>query len=143
MSRETIHASCVAIAGAGVLISGPSGAGKSDLALRLVDRGAVLVADDYTIVRAEGEALVASVPPTIAGRIEGRGIGLVTMPHVGIVQVAMFVALGAPVERMPDALGEHVVAGIALPVLPLAGFEASAPIKVELALARLRRVATP
>jgi len=33
-----------------VLIEGASGAGKSDLALRLIDRGATLISDDYTIL---------------------------------------------------------------------------------------------
>src|SRR3546814_8050780 len=41
-----IHASCVAAGNGGVLILGNSGQGKSDLALRLIDRGARLVADD-------------------------------------------------------------------------------------------------
>ncbi|RME65602.1 MAG: aldolase, partial [Alphaproteobacteria bacterium] len=49
---ERVHGTCVAIDGAGVLILGPSGAGKSDFALRLIDEGAVLVADDYTDVAA-------------------------------------------------------------------------------------------
>ena len=48
LSSETIHASCVAIDGRALLIEGASGDGKSDLALRLIDRGATLVSDDYT-----------------------------------------------------------------------------------------------
>ena len=32
-----LHATCVALAGAGVLLIGPPGSGKSDLALRLID----------------------------------------------------------------------------------------------------------
>ena len=70
--RETIHASTVAIEGRAVMIVGPSGAGKSDLALRLIDRGATLVADDYTNLSRDGDTLVASAPATIAGRIEVR-----------------------------------------------------------------------
>ena len=54
---NTIHATCVAIEGRGVLIVGPSGSGKSDLALRLIDRGAALVADDYTDLNVDGRAL--------------------------------------------------------------------------------------
>ncbi len=136
---ETIHASCVAIGTHGVLIAGPSGAGKSDLALRLIDRGAVLVADDYTELAVVAGGLVASVPATIAGLIEVRGIGIVSVPHRNAVPVALLVALGGPVERLPERLPTRTIAGVALPVLPLAGFEASAPIKVELALDRLSR----
>ncbi|MBA3881078.1 MAG: aldolase, partial [Sphingobium sp.] len=50
VSSETLHVSCVAIGDRAVLIEGRSGAGKSDLALRLIDRGARLVSDDYTLV---------------------------------------------------------------------------------------------
>src|SRR3546814_13901309 len=72
ISSETLHASCVAIGGRAVLIEGPSGSGKSDLALRLIDRGAKLVADDYTILTREYGAPKASTPPPIAGRIGVR-----------------------------------------------------------------------
>ena len=62
-----------------MLITGPSGSGKSDLALRLLDRGFTLVSDDQTIVRRDGDRLLASAPPTIAGKLEIRGIGIVEM----------------------------------------------------------------
>lgn len=136
MTPETIHATTVAIGGRGVLISGPSGAGKSDLALRLIDRGAVLVSDDYTVVNASGAMLLSTPPPTIAGRIEVRGIGIVAMPHASDVPVAMAVRLADRVERMPDA-AERSIAGIAIREIAIDPREASAAIKVELALADL------
>ena len=43
---EQIHATCVDVEGVGVLFLGAPGNGKSDLALRLIDGGARLVADD-------------------------------------------------------------------------------------------------
>ena len=46
-----LHATCVAIGGRGLLLLGPSGSGKSDLALRLIDRGAMLVSDDGVAIR--------------------------------------------------------------------------------------------
>ena len=67
ISAETLHASTVALDGRAVVISGPSGSGKSDLALRLLDRGFVLVSDDQTIVKKDGDRLLATAPPTIAG----------------------------------------------------------------------------
>ena len=134
---ETPHATCIAIRGRAVLIEGPSGAGKSDLALRLIDRGATLVADDYTLVRRDGDRLIADAPATIAGMIEVRGIGILPMAHDGPMPVALLVSLGGAVERLPEEPAVRVVAGVAVPALPLAGFEASAPIKVELALARV------
>ena len=137
VSSETLHASCVAIDGRAVLIEGRSGSGKSDLALRLIDRGARLVSDDYTMVVRERDRLLAQPPATIAGRIEVRGIGIVEMPHAERIAVALVVSLADEVERMPAEDATRTIAGIAVPSIALAGHEASAPIKVGLALARL------
>lgn len=135
LSSETIHASCIAIGGRAVLLAGRSGAGKSDLALRLIDRGATLVSDDYTrLIRRDGR-LHAS-PPAQAGRIEVRGIGIVDMPHLADVPVALLVDLAALVPRMPEPATRRL-AGVDLPTAALAPLEASAPIKVELLLAAI------
>ena len=140
VSSETIHATCVAIDGRAVLIEGRSGAGKSDLALRLIDRGAVLVSDDRTLVLREGSGgvLLASPPATIAGKIEVRGVGIVAMPHRERVPVALIVTLAEEIERLPDdPPPTRHVAGVAVPVRMLEGMTASAPIKLELALKAL------
>ncbi len=137
---ETLHASCVAIAGRAVLIEGPSGSGKSDLALRLIDRGAVLVSDDYTVIERCGDRVFASPPPRIAGRIEIRGIGIVVKPHDEESRVALLVTLDDAVPRMPDPAWRSID-GHEIPVIALNAFEASAPIKVELAIAALASAA--
>ncbi|MCM8731366.1 HPr kinase/phosphorylase [Hephaestia sp. GCM10023244] len=136
VSSETLHASCVAVHGRAVLIEGPSGSGKSDLALRLIDRGAQLVADDYTILTRENGTLKASPPATIAGQIEVRALGIVDMPHVDRAPVALLVRLVERPERMPADDSDRLIAGIVVPEIALNAHEASAPIKVELALAR-------
>jgi serine kinase of HPr protein (carbohydrate metabolism regulator) len=130
---ETLHATCVAIGGRAVLIEGPSGAGKSDLALRLIDRGATLVSDDYTHCEAADSALLASPPTRIAGQIEVRGIGIVRMPHLTQMPVALIVTLLDAPPRMPDPATRRID-GIAIPLVALAAREPSAAIKVELAL---------
>jgi serine kinase of HPr protein (carbohydrate metabolism regulator) len=130
---ETIHASCVAIGGRGVLIAGPSGSGKSDLALRLLDRGAALVSDDYTRVSRSGGRLLASPPETIAGRIEVRAVGIVGRPFITEVPVALLIDLAGAPERLPEPR-HRTVAGMHIPVIALAALEGSAPIKVEEAL---------
>ncbi|HEX7655500.1 MAG TPA: HPr kinase/phosphatase C-terminal domain-containing protein [Sphingomonas sp.] len=137
VSSETLHASCVAIDGRAVLIEGRSGSGKSDLALRLIDRGARLVSDDYTVLIRERDRLLAQPPATIAGRIEVRGIGIVEMVHSERVPVALVVTLADQVERLPEERDVRKIAGIALPEIALVAHEASAPIKVALALARV------
>ncbi|MGQ0660253.1 HPr kinase/phosphorylase [Sphingosinicella sp.] len=136
-SSETIHVSTVAIAGKAVLIGGLPGAGKSDLALRLIDRGAVLVSDDYTIVRRTATGLIASAPPTISGQMEVRGLGIVEMPSAVDVPVALFVDLDATPQRLPEPGETRSLCGIAVPVVVLNAHEDSAPIKVELALKRI------
>ncbi len=137
LSSETIHTSCVAIAGRAVLIGGRSGRGKSDLALRLIDRGASLVSDDYTLVRRVEGRLLASAPETIMGKIEVRGVGILEFPAERDVPVALFVDLDMDATRLPVAPERHMVAGVAVPAIGLAALEASAPIKVEAALRKL------
>ena len=137
LSSETIHASTVASDGRAVLISGPSGSGKSDLALRLLDRGFTLVSDDQTIVRRDGDRLLASAPPTIKGKLEIRGIGIVEMDIVNDVPVALFVELTSEIMRLPDDRRERPVLGVNLPLVSVDAMTASAPSKVALALDRL------
>jgi len=137
LSSEALHASTVAIGGRAVLISGPSGAGKSDLALRLLDRGFTLVSDDQTLVRRVDDRLVASPPPTIAGKLEIRGIGIVEMESLTDVPVALLVELRSDVERMPDDNRERPILGVSLPMVSIDAATASAASKVEIALDRM------
>ncbi|HEY1125088.1 MAG TPA: HPr kinase/phosphatase C-terminal domain-containing protein [Sphingobium sp.] len=133
---KTIHATCVAIGGNGLLLMGTSGSGKSDLALRLIDRGAVLVSDDYTALTVVHGQLHASPPTNIAGLLEIRHIGIVNLPYVIDIPIALAIALDEKPERMPDQPAMIDLLGLSLPCMALAGPEASAPIKAELALKR-------
>ena len=137
LSSETIHASTVAVDGRAVLISGPSGSGKSDLTLQLLDRGFTLVSDDQTIVKREGDRLVASAPPTIKGKLEIRGIGIVHMDTVETAPIALYVELTSEIVRLPDDRRERPVLGVNLPLISVDAQTASAASKVSLALDRL------
>ena len=137
LSSENLHASSVAIDGRAVIISGPSGSGKSDLALRLLDRGFVLVSDDRTIVRKESGKVVASSPDTIRGKLEIRGVGIVEMPTVADVAVALVVELTSDIQRLPDDSRNRNILGIEIPMISVDAMTASAPSKVALALDRL------
>lgn len=124
-----------------MLLRGPSGAGKSDLALRLIDSGARLVADDQTELVRRGKAVIARSPARIAGLIEARGVGIAKLAGDQLVAqapVSLLVDLASPehIERLPESMRERVL-GVDLPVLALAPFEASAPAKLRLALARI------
>lgn len=131
--RETVHATCVAIGGRGVLIAGRPGSGKSDLALRLIDRGAALVSDDYTELDLVDGRLVARAPARIAGRMEIRGVGLVEIEAAPEAPVCLFADLDSIPERLPEPATRRV-AGQEVPAIALAALEPSAPLKLERAL---------
>lgn len=129
------HASCVALGDRAVLIRGPSGSGKSDLTLRLIDGGARLLADDYTMLSREGGQIIATPPDAIAGKIEVRGVGLVTLPTARNLPVALVIDLvgEGEEERLPDPRDTEIE-GVRLPLLELWPFAASATAKVRLVL---------
>ncbi|OIR08008.1 HPr kinase/phosphorylase [mine drainage metagenome] len=130
-----IHGSSVMVAGAGVLIRGPSGGGKSDLALRLIDQGALLVADDQTRLTRREDGLRMSCPAAIAGLLEVRGLGIVRLPYRAAAPLRLVVDLvpEAEIERLPDPEPVALL-GLALPRLRLCPWQASAPAKVRLAV---------
>jgi serine kinase of HPr protein (carbohydrate metabolism regulator) len=122
----------------GALIRGPSGAGKSDLALRALDAGFRLVADDRTLVWASGGRLFGRAPDPLAGLIEARGQGVLAESPIPLAQVTVLVDCAAPaeIERLPDPENEEV-AGIRLPRLWLDPREPSAPAKLRRAMQHL------
>ncbi len=132
---ETIWGTVVAIDGRGVLLRGPSGSGKSDLALRLIDGGAGLVADDRVEVVREGDRLVARAPESLAGRLEVRGVGIVSTPPLQRAPLLLAIDLvpREQVPRLPDP-GSWTHLGVSIPLLLLDATEASAPAKVRLAV---------
>jgi serine kinase of HPr protein (carbohydrate metabolism regulator) len=132
--EQPIHASCVAIDGRGVLIRGASGAGKSDLALRLIDRGAVLVADDYVHLNRSDGALIATPAETIKGRIEVRGLGIITLPYCADIPIHLCVDLVEEEERHPLCEETVEIRGQVIRRIKIAPHHLSSPIKVELAL---------
>lgn len=135
-----VPGTCIDVDGAGVLLRGPSGAGKSDLALRLIDAGARLVADDMVELRRDRQRLVASAPAAIAGLLEVRGFGPTAVSSVAGSDLALVVDLvtADAIERLP-APAYATLLGLRRPILELAPFEASAAAKVRL-VARAARV---
>lgn len=122
----------------GALLQGPAGAGKSDLALKALDAGFRLVADDRVCVWASGGALYGRAPPPLVGLIEVRGHGVVRASPLAMAQIVLAArcAQGEAVERMPET--EMIeIGGIGVPELRLDPFEASAPAKLRRALQHL------
>jgi serine kinase of HPr protein (carbohydrate metabolism regulator) len=128
-----VHATAVAIDGEAVLLRGPSGSGKSDLALRLLDAGAQLVADDQTFLHCAGAHLLASAPASLSGLLEVRGIGILRVAAAAAAPLALIADLvpSSEVDRLPEMRRETIL-GVPVPVFGLAPFEASAPAKLRL-----------
>ena len=138
---QTFHGTIVDIAGHGALLRGPSGCGKSDLALRLIDRGATLVADDQYLLRSSRRGLVAFAPDNLYGLLEVRGMGIVSVPAIKTTLVGLVVDLipSSDIPRLPDKQNADLD-GYLIPRLSLNAFESSTPIKIELAAADPDRI---
>jgi hypothetical protein len=113
------QATCVCLDGLGVLIEGLPGLGKSSLALALIDRGAVLVGDDGVSLERVGTRLMASPVPAIAGFLEVRNLGLITVPVAAGVPVALVLVLDRDAPRFVTEAEPAVRHGAALPLVRL------------------------
>lgn len=131
-----VHATCIAVDGHGILLRGPSGSGKSDLAVRAIDRGARLVADDRVVLTRHGESVIASAPAALHGLIEIRGLGIVRMDAAAEARIALVADMTDPrgIERLPEQR-RCEIEGAAIPWVALSPFEASATAKLRYALA--------
>ena len=134
LSSENVHATTVAKDGRAVMLLGPSGSGKSDLALRLFERGFELVSDDQTLIRREGERLIATAPLTIKGKMEVRGLGIVEIPSIEQAPIALAIELVSDMKRMPDDSRERTFLSVSVPLVSIDAMTASAAAKVVLAL---------
>jgi serine kinase of HPr protein (carbohydrate metabolism regulator) len=157
MTVANIHASCVMLDkaapapfgfyDAGVLLLGDSGMGKSDLALRLIEQGALLVSDDRTDLFVENGKLHARAPAALAGLIEARGLGILSLSFEASAEVVLAVQLVAAdaVPRMPGRESYQPPPELALPqaarppLIRLNAFEASASVKLRWAVLAFRQ----
>ncbi|MET0309536.1 MAG: aldolase [Sphingomonas sp.] len=139
VSSETVQAACVAVNGRAVLIESRADEARIDLLLRMIDRNAVLVADDCTICQRQDGALLATAPTASRGRIDVRGLGVVELSHAERVPVDLLVVILDASSRFPEDEDKRRIAGIDVPALTLAPLDPSAPIKVELAVGRFGR----
>ncbi len=119
--HQILHASCVAAGQRAVLITGAAGSGKSGLALMLMAFGATLVSDDRTVLHRDGGDyggdLLASAPPSIAGLIEARGVGILKAAAQTVVPVRLVIDLDrTETKRLPEPR-DTVLMGASLPLL--------------------------
>ena len=120
---QVLHASCVVVGEAGILIRGPSGSGKSFIAWDLireaerVGRFARLVGDDRVRVANRNGRIIAAAVPAIAGKLEVRGSGVLTMPYESSAIVRIVVdCLTVGAARLP-APGDRILSlcGVSIP----------------------------
>lgn len=133
---ETVHGTAVLIGPAGVLIRGESGSGKSQLALALIASGARMVADDRAFVSNCHGRLVVSAPDAIAGLLEVRSRGILSVPFErwAVLRLVVDLAEGGEVERLPSAADLWTeLCGVRLARQPVAIGDLAASLVVEMA----------
>lgn len=77
-----IHGGLLSIYGKGVLIRGESGMGKSEIALELIKRGHLLVADDRVDCYRIHNKIIGKAPELLQGMLEIRGIGVINVARM-------------------------------------------------------------
>jgi HPr kinase/phosphorylase len=135
---DQFYATAVIYCGFGILIRGPSGSGKSDLALRLIDDGADLIADDQVVIKAVGQELYLSAPDSLSGLIEVRGIGVIKIEYVSDIRLCLIVELDPSneIQRIPT-IKEELIKNIPVPVINMYAFESSVLAKIKIILGHL------
>jgi serine kinase of HPr protein (carbohydrate metabolism regulator) len=132
--QQMIHGTAISISGHAVLIMGESGSGKSDLALRLIDRGAILISDDVVFLETRDNAPILTVAPNIAGKIEVRGVGIFNVDFITSAPLRLVVKFVDSPDRLPEDVARAAIGDYFVPLLKLNPFEQSSAIKVEYAL---------
>jgi HPr kinase/phosphorylase len=139
-----VHATAIAVGSRAALIRGASGSGKSDLALRclglptsaIVPKAVNLVADDQVLLEQRGQAIIASAPANLKGKLEIRGVGIFELdaiPEAEVVLVADLAYEGT-IERYPDPWPNARILGLDIPSLRFSPFESSSPLKLVTAI---------
>ena len=133
MKTTSLHGTCVEVKGKGVLITGNPGAGKSALALQLMDRGALFISDDQTVLSQETGEIVIQAPLALKGLMEVRGVGICQFPCQEKSFLRLFVEIcdSIDVERLPEpSFVEYY--GIRVPYLKILKGDPLGAIKIEL-----------
>lgn len=109
VERFNIHATAIVVGTTGLLFTGPSGSGKSELAFSFL-AGArrlglfhALIADDQIFVSNRNGRVLAERPDSIAGLLELRHSGLVSMKSIpaALMSYAITPVADRTSERLP------------------------------------------
>ncbi len=127
----------------GVLLRGPSGAGKSELALRALDAGFRLVADDRVIVWRSGGRLFGRAPPVLHGLLEARRLDVLRRGALTLAPLDAVVDLVAEEPERLQPPSRALVEGLPLPCYALRPDAPSAPAELAEILAAREPARSP
>lgn len=137
----SLHGNCLWVNETGVLILGDAASGKTELALTMINSGrGTLVADDQVIIEREHKILMARPPEGLQGLMQIHGIGIVNFDNIVPVPLHLIIELvpHTDVPLIPEK-SEKEIQGLSLPLLKLAGHEASSADKLWLATNLLKK----
>lgn len=85
---KTMHGVFLQIYGKGVLLTGESGMGKSEIALELIKKGHLLVADDRVDCAVIHKQIIGQAPEILKQMLEIRGVGIINVSKMfGVASV--------------------------------------------------------
>ena len=139
--HQRVHATLVEYQDQGLMMMGPSGSGKSDLALRLIEKGGRLVADDQVLLRYQDKELRGCAPETLRGLLEVRGVGIVKLSYHESFPVHLVIDLKKELsyERLPESHAV-ILLGEKIPKCYLWAFEASVIEKIGILVYREKKI---
>ena len=138
---SSLHGNCLWVNETGVLILGKAASGKTGLTLAMINSGrGTLVADDQVIVYRADKILMARPPEAMQGMMQIHGIGIIDLDYMAPVQLHLIIQL-VPHEDVPliAEKREKEIEGLSLPLLRLAGHEASSADTLWLATELLKK----
>ena len=131
MLPKRFHSTSLVVEDSGILIIGESGIGKSDLALRMIDSGAMLIADDITICKKINNFIYLFSPEETKGLLEVREIGIITVPFIENIKLSLVVQLiNEENIRYPEN-ENYLILGIKVPKIKIYGKNSSAVAKIK------------
>jgi len=130
--KVIIHGVFMELLSLGVLLTGESGLGKSELALELVSRGHMLVADDAPeFMRIAPDIILGSCPEMLRDFLEVRGLGVLNIREMygdSSIKLSKYLRLIihltsmnniTPEERLSTQVRTKNVLGLDIPVIHL------------------------
>ncbi len=138
MLPKRFHSTSVVVEDSGLLIIGESGIGKSDLALRMIDSGAMLIADDVTICKKINNFIYLFSPEETKGLLEVREIGIITVPFIENIKLSLVVQLTNDENKRYPEKEKCLILGIKVPKIKIYGKNSSAVAKIKVKLNEIK-----